>query len=117
MRECDILIGGHLSTGDKQEGKGSQESCLRFIQQKARRMGFMIDMLYEIKAETPVGRILVILVNVILRKEISPAEKIDLCHISLPVLAELAGVTEEELQESIDFLQLKGIIAKKNTVP
>lgn len=112
MRKSDKLMGGRLKTGEKHEGKGSQDICLQFIQQKVHRMGSMIDLLYEIKAETPVGRILVILFHVILQKEVSPAGKINLCGISLPVLAGLAEVTEEELKESIDFLQLKGIITE-----
>jgi hypothetical protein len=75
-------------------------------------MDVMIDLLYEIKAGTPLGRILVVLLNASRPGESDPAGRIKLCDIPLPALACLAGVTHEELTGLLEYLERKGIIAR-----
>lgn len=71
----------------------------------------MSNLLYEVKAETPLGKTLKVLINLCRRHgETSVFETVKLPGISLRRLALLAGISRAELQQSLDYLRLKGII-------
>ena len=94
--------------GKQGESSGGPAVCLEFVQKKVDRINLMASLLYEIKAGTPQGRVAVLLLNLYL--------PVDGVHqspgvLSLPTLAGLAGVREEELHAALDFLQQKGIIS------
>lgn len=71
----------------------------------------MSNLLYEVKAETPLGKTLKVLMNLYRHHgETSMNETVKLSGISLQGLALLAGISEAELQQSLDSLRRKGII-------
>lgn len=76
----------------------------------------MSNLLYEVKAETPLGKTLKVLINLYRRQgETSVNETMKLSGISLHGLACLAGISEAELQQSLDYLRQEGIIIYNNT--
>lgn len=105
-------MGIYLKPEKNQEGDSGRENCLKLIQKKVDRVESMTELLYEIKAETTLGRIAVVLINRFIQEDSNPFTKINLCGVSLAHLAGLAEATEEELKQAIDYLQQKGIIAR-----
>lgn len=99
-------------TGQYQEHRqnsGEPRVCLEFMQKKVNQINLMANLLYEIKAGTPLGRVTVILLNLPFPSTCSPTLESQ-AVLSLPTLAKLAGVSERELRPALDFLQQKGII-------
>ncbi|MDQ0287598.1 hypothetical protein J2Z49_002728 [Desulfofundulus luciae] len=95
---------------DKQSGKtpaaGDETFALKIIRNLAGQIQFMALLLYEIKAGTPLGRVLVVFLNLYLHSECAAGNKRgNLKNIPIKVLAEAAGVTPEELWESLDQLE------------
>jgi hypothetical protein len=81
-------------------------------------LNIISNLLYEVKAETPLGKTLKVLINLYRRQcETSVNEILRLSGISSQKLARLAGITEAELQQSLDYLRQKGIIIYNNTPP
>lgn len=103
MRKCDSMNDKHIKS-------------LKFIQDLAERIEFMTFLLFEIKARTPLGRILIFLLNLTSHTEGVSDEKVALKSIPIAVFIESTGVTEEELWESLEHLQQKGIIYYGPTV-
>lgn len=69
------------------------------------------NLLYEVKAETPLGKTLKALINLCRHHEkTSVSETPNLSGISFQRLARLAAVSEAELQQSLDYLHQNGII-------
>lgn len=76
----------------------------------------MSHLLFEVKAETPLGKTLKVLISLYRRQcETSVNETLTLSGISLQGLARLAGISDAELQQSLDYLRQKGIIIYNNT--
>lgn len=73
------------------------------------RVNLMRDLLFEIKADTPLGKTIKMLLNLLL----SDGEDgiLDLTGLSYQKLASLIGVSHAELQESLEYLQQRGIIS------
>lgn len=66
----------------------------------------MALLLYEMKAGTPLGRVLVVFLNLYLHSEYSGGDKRgNLKNIPIKLIAESAGVTAEELREFLNRLE------------
>jgi len=93
----------------KQSGKtpvaGDEALTLKIVQNLARQIQFMALLLYEIKAGTPLGRVLVVFLNLYLHSEYAGGNKRgNLKDIPIKVIA-AAGVTPEEIWESLNQLE------------
>lgn len=68
-------------------------------------------LLYEMKAGTPLGKTINVLFNLYCYEgKVLAAGSINLIDIPLKKMAGLAGISEEELWDSLDFLHQNGII-------
>lgn len=100
----------HNINQEHQHDSGGKKVCLEFIQKKVDQINLMANLLYEIKAGTPLGRVTVILLNLYFSADGNPASESPGVH-SLPALAGLAGVSEGDLSVALCFLQQKGILS------
>ena len=79
------------------------------IKKMVSRVNLMRDLLYEIKADTPLGKTVKMLLNLFLCE--GEDWVLDLTGISYYKLANLIGISLTELQESLEYLQRQGIIS------
>ncbi|KJS12798.1 MAG: hypothetical protein VR67_06215 [Peptococcaceae bacterium BRH_c8a] len=75
------------------------------------RVNLMRNLLFEIKAETPLGKTVKIILNLFFCE--GEDGFLDLTGISYHKLANLIGISHTELQESLEYLQQQGIILYK----
>ena len=100
----------HIESGERRVNSDLKTSP-QLIQAAVQRINEMTSLLYEIKAGTPLGKILVVLINLCPPvRDGRSTEKTDFTGVPVSGLAELAGVTEKELRESLICLQQQGII-------
>lgn len=105
----------HNSNSTLLIGKSSdQTEAQTQIKKMVSQINVMTNLLYEVKADTPLGKTLKVLLNLFLNK--GKDGVLDLAGVSYQKLANLTGVTEKELQVSLDYLQQEGIIAYKPAV-
>lgn len=78
------------------------------IKKMVSRVNLMRDLLFEIKADTPLGKTVKMLLNLFLCE--GEEGILDLTGISYHKLANLIGISHTELQESLEYLQQQGII-------
>lgn len=95
---------------DKQSGKtpvaGDEALTLKIVQNLAGQVQFMALLLYEIKAGTPLGRLLVVFLNLYLNSECAlDNQRANLKNIPIKTIAEYAGVTPEELWEFLEHFR------------
>ncbi|WP_018086221.1 hypothetical protein [Desulfurispora thermophila] len=81
------------------------------IKKMVTRLNLIRDLLFEIKANTPLGKTVKTLLNLFLSK--GKGRSPDLAGISCHELANLIGITPAELKESLEYLQQQGIICVK----
>ncbi|WP_027363920.1 hypothetical protein [Desulfotruncus alcoholivorax] len=81
------------------------------IKKMVSRVNLMRDLLFEIKAGTPLGKTVKMLLNLFLCE--GEDGIFDLTGISCHKLANLIGISHSELQESLEYLQQQGIILYK----
>lgn len=91
--------------------KYSEEEEEVYIQIKkmVSRVNLMQDLLYEIKADTPLGKTVKVLLNLFFCE--GEYQALDLTGISYCKLANLIGISLTELQESLEYLQRQGVIS------
>lgn len=77
------------------------------------RVNLMRDLLFEIKADTPLGKTVTALLNLFLYE--GEGEVWDLTGISYQKLADSIGISRAELLESLESLQQQGIIEYKKS--
>ncbi|MTI85681.1 MAG: hypothetical protein FH756_17735 [Firmicutes bacterium] len=92
-------------------GLNRDEEVNTQIKKLVSRVNLMQDLLFEIKADTPLGRTVKMLLNLFLCEDEDGV--LDLTGISCQKLANLTGVNHTELQESLEYLQRQGIILYK----
>lgn len=95
---------------DKQSGEtlvaGDEALTLKIVQNLARQIQLVALLLYEIKAETRLGRVLVVFLNLYLHSEYTGGNKRGtLKNIPIELIAESAGVTPEEFWQLLNQLE------------
>lgn len=87
------------------------EGNMQVVQSLARRINLMALLLYEIKAGTPLGKTVELLLDIFRREgTTTPNGALILTNLSRLDLAELAKLSATELQESLDRLARDSII-------
>ncbi|HHW40524.1 MAG TPA: hypothetical protein GXX19_05110 [Syntrophomonadaceae bacterium] len=91
--------------------QGQREGNMQVVQSLARRINLMALLLYEIKAGTPLGKTVELLLDLFRREgTTTPNGALILTNLSRLDLAELAELSATELQESLDRLARDSII-------
>lgn len=97
--------------GRKQREEKKPDANIQLAKKMVNRLNIMSTLLFEIKAGTPLGKTVNILFNLCRYEgKASASGTINLADISLKKLAGLAGISEAELRDSLDFLHRNGII-------
>jgi len=78
------------------------------IENTVSRLNLMRNLLFEVKADTPLGKTVKTLLNLFSEGN---EGVLDLTGISYNKLANLIGISETELQESLEYLHQQGIIS------
>jgi len=102
-----------VNTDDSQapQQQGQREGNMQVVQSLARRINLMALLLYEIKAGTPLGKTVELLLDLFRREgTTTPNGALILTNLSRLDLAELAELSATELQESLDRLARDSII-------
>lgn len=95
-------------------GRGrDQEEVDAQIKKMVSRVNLMRELLFEIKADTPLGKTVKVLLNSFLCEGEGGDGTLDLTGISYHKLANLIGISQTELQESLEYLQQQGVIFYK----
>lgn len=97
----------HDPACDREKGREVDVRIKKIVTQ----VNLMRDLLFELKADTPLGKTVKTLLNLFLCK--GEEEVWDLTGISYQKLADLIGISQTELLESLESLQQRGIIAYK----
>jgi len=99
------------SCGGKQRVEKKTDANIQLVKNMVNRLNTMSTLLYEMKAGTPLGKTVNILFNLYRYEgKVSADGAINLIDISLKRLADLAGISKEDLLDSLDFLHRNGII-------
>lgn len=98
----------------RKERKEKTEADIQLVKNMVDRLNTMSTLLYEIKAGPPLGKTMNILFNLCRYQGKTSAEgTINLAEVSLKKLAGLAGISEAELIDALDYLHRNGIIIYK----
>lgn len=90
---------------------------LEFIQKEVHRLNSLSAIIYEIKAGTTYGKLLLLFIHLLALQNRIPDHKVHtLNNICLSTMADLTGVTPAELGKSLEYLQQQGVLTCKRTV-
>ncbi|MCG8402735.1 MAG: hypothetical protein MJA84_14270 [Firmicutes bacterium] len=94
--------------------KTAQEKNDRLVEDIAARLNLMRTLLYLLKANTPAGKTAAVLLCLCCSDNaFQKGGNKKIKHIDGDDLAQLVGLSEDELQESLDYLQRQGVISYK----
>ncbi|MFZ5633785.1 MAG: hypothetical protein ACOY40_13160 [Bacillota bacterium] len=98
-------------TEQKLTDRDRSEKNIQLVKNMAHCINTMTFLLYEIKAGTPLGKTVKVLFDLFGHEgKSSPGGTINLSAVSLRTLANSAGISGEELQDSLDCLQRQKVI-------
>lgn len=98
---------GNMNEEKLYDERVAQEN-IQLVKSIARDISTMSALIYEIKAGTPLGKTIIIAFHLFYKSSGK-----NICGISSPTLAKMAGVSQDELEDCLDYLQKQKIIVYK----